>query len=193
MSDGVSEVADGSASGLPGPTIRQAEASDVPAIQAIYAHHVLHGLASFEEEPPDHAEMSRRLAEVRSRGLPYLVAEDRPGSGAILGFAYAGPYRARPAYRYTLEDSVYVLPGEGGRGIGSALLSALIGRCAALGYRQMIAVIGDSGNAGSIRLHARHGFRNVGTLASVGFKHGRWVDSVFMQRALGAGDETLPD
>jgi len=172
--------------------IRPAATADVPAIQAIYAHHVLHGIASFEEEPPDQAEMARRLADVLKRGLPYLVAEDRPGSGTILGYAYAGPYRARPAYRYTLEDSVYVLPGEGGRGIGSALLGALIERCAALGYRQMIAVIGDSGNAGSIRLHARHGFRTIGTLASVGFKHGRWVDSVFMQRALGPGDETLP-
>src|SRR3546814_9142742 len=104
---------------------------DVPAIQAIYAHHVLHGVASFEEEPPDQAEMLRRLADVRARGLPYLVAEDRPGSGAVLGFAYAGPYRARPAYRYALEDSVYVLPGGGGRGIGSALLGALIERCTA--------------------------------------------------------------
>ena len=183
----------GSAGGLARVTVRPAAAEDVPAIQAIYAHHVLHGIASFEEEPPDHAEMSRRLADVLARGLPYLVAEDRPGSGAILGFAYAGPYRARPAYRYALEDSVYVLPGKGGRGIGSTLLGALIERCTALGYRQMIAVIGDSGNAGSIRLHARHGFRNVGTLASVGFKHGRWVDSVFMQRTLGPGDGTLPD
>ena len=187
----MSEVVD-SAGGLAGLTVRAAEVDDVPAIQAIYAHHVLHGIASFEEEPPDHAEMSRRRADVLARGLPYLVAEDRPGSGAILGFAYAGPYRARPAYRYALEDSVYVLPGKGGRGIGSALLGALIERCEALGYRQMIAVIGDSDNASSIRLHARHGFRNVGVLASVGFKHGRWVDSVFMQRALGPGDETLP-
>ena len=187
----MSEVVD-SAGGLAGLTVRAAEVDDVPAIQAIYAHHVLHGIASFEEEPPDHAEMSRRRADVLARGLPYLVAEDRPGSGAILGFAYAGPYRARPAYRYALEDSVYVLPGKGGRGIGSALLGALIERCEVLGYRQMIAVIGDSDNASSIRLHARHGFRNVGVLASVGFKHGRWVDSVFMQRALGPGDETLP-
>jgi len=175
-----------------GLIIRRAEAGDVPAIQAIYAHHVLHGVASFEEEPPDQAEMARRLDEVRGRGLPYLVAQEGPGSGAILGYAYAGPYRARPAYRYSLEDSVYVVPGKGRRGIGSALLAALIERCAALGYRQMIAVIGDSANEGSIRLHARHGFRTVGVLTSVGFKHGRWVDSVLMQRALGAGDETLP-
>lgn len=194
MSEAIDGATGGSAASVRADlTIRPAEAGDVPAIQAIYAHHVLHGVASFEEEPPDQAEMTRRLAEVRARGLPYLVAEDRPGSGAVLGFAYAGPYRARRAYRYTLEDSVYVLPGRGGRGIGSALLGALIERCAALGYRQMIAVIGDSANAGSIRLHARHGFRDCGILASVGFKHGRWVDSVFMQRALGPGDETLPD
>jgi L-amino acid N-acyltransferase YncA len=181
-----------SAGGLPRLTIRPAEPRDIPAIQAIYAHHVLHGIASFEEEPPDQAEMARRLADVLARGLPYLVAEDRPGSGAILGYAYAGPYRARPAYRFTLEDSVYVLPGKGGKGIGSTLLDELIRRCADLGYRQMVAVIGDSANEGSIRLHARHGFREIGVLASVGFKHGRWVDSVFMQRALGAGDATLP-
>jgi phosphinothricin acetyltransferase len=177
------------ASGL---TLRPAETGDVPGIQAIYAHHVLHDIASFEEEPPDQAEMQRRMTDVLARGLPYLVAEDRPGSGAILGYAYAAPYRARPAYRYSVEDSVYVLPGKGGRGIGSALLGELIERCAALGYRQMIAVIGDSDNAGSIRLHARHGFHHVGALASVGFKHGRWVDSVFMQLAIGPGDETLP-
>jgi phosphinothricin acetyltransferase len=110
----------------------------------------------------------------------------------VLGFAYAGPYRSRPAYRFTLEDSVYVLPGEGGKGIGSALLGELIAQCEALGYRQMIAVIGDSANHGSIRLHARHGFRDCGILEAVGFKHGRWVDSILMQRALGAGSETLP-
>lgn len=178
---------------LPRLTIRQAEESDIPTIQAIYAHHVLHGLASFELEPPDQAEMLRRRADVLARGLPYLVAEDQPGSGAILGFAYAAPYRNRPAYHWALEDSVYVLPGEGGRGIGSALLAALIERCTDLGYRQMIAVIGDSANAGSIRLHARHGFRDCGTLKSVGFKHGRWLDSVFMQLALGPGDGTPPE
>lgn len=185
-------MSDAAAVGL-GLTIRQAEESDIPAIQAIYAHHVLHGVASFELEPPDQAEMLRRRTDVLARGLPYLVAEDQPGSGAILGFAYAAPYRARPAYRWALEDSVYVLPGEGGKGIGSALLSALITRCTELGYRQMIAVIGDSANEGSIRLHARHGFRDCGVLTSVGFKHGRWLDSVFMQLALGPGDETPPE
>ena len=175
-----------------GLTLRPAEITDIPTIQAIYAHHVLHGIASFEEDPPDQAEMKRRLTDITGRGLPYLVAEDRPGSGAVLGYAYATSYRARPAYRFTLEDSVYVLPGKGGKGLGSALLGELIARCERLGYRQMIAVIGDSANAGSIRLHARHGFREVGVLHSVGFKHGRWVDSVYMQRPLGAGDGTLP-
>jgi len=193
VSEAIGDTRKGTASAAGSLTIRPAEDGDVPAIQAIYAHHVLHGIASFEEDPPDQAEIARRMADVRARGLPYLVAEDRPGSGAILGYAYAGTYRARPAYRFTLEDSVYVLPGKGGKGIGSALLGELIDRCAALGYRQMIAVIGDSANHGSIRLHARHGFREVGVLQSVGFKHGRWVDSVYMQRPLGAGDGTLPD
>lgn len=180
------------------PLVRDATESDIPAIQAIYAHHVLHGAASFEEEPPDRAEMLRRFREIRAKGMPYLVADDpSEGGGAeggkVLGYAYAGPYRARRAYRFALENSVYVLPGAGGRGVGSALLGELVQRSAALGYRQMIAVIGDSANRASIRLHARHGFRECGTLRSVGFKHGRWLDSVFMQRALGAGDETLPD
>ncbi len=193
MSAAVGDRRNATAGAAGGLTIRPAEDGDVPAIQAIYAHHVLHGIASFEEDPPDQAEIARRMADIRARGLPYLVAEDRPGSGTILGYAYAGTYRARPAYRFTLEDSVYVLPGKGGKGIGSALLGELIARCAALGYRQMIAVIGDSANAGSIRLHARHGFREVGVLHSVGFKHGRWVDSVYMQRPLGEGGGTLPD
>ena len=181
MSDTLSDEKTPPPAGL---TVRPAGPGDVPGIQAIYAHHVLHGIASFEEEPPEQAEMERRMAGILAHGLPYLVAEDRPGSGAILGYAYAAPYRARPAYRHAVEDSVYVLPGKGGRGIGSALLGALIESCTALGYRQMIAVIGDSDNEGSIRLHARHGFHHVGTLAS--------VDSVFMQLALGPGDETLP-
>ena len=181
------------AAAAPDLTIRPAEETDIPTIQAIYAHHVLHGVASFEVEPPDQAEMLRRRAGIVARGLPYLVAQDTPGSGAILGFAYAAPYRDRPAYGNTLEDSVYVLPGEGGKGIGSALLDELITRCTALGYRQMIAVIGDSANEGSIRLHARYGFRDCGTLKAVGYKHGRWLDSVFMQLALGPGDSTPPE
>lgn len=176
-----------------GLTVRRAEESDIPAIQAIYAHHVLHGVASFELEPPDQAEMLRRRADILARGLPYLVAEDPPGSGTILGFAYAAPYRNRPAYAWALEDSVYVLPGKGGKGIGSALLGELITRCTALGYRQMIAVIGDSANESSVRLHARHGFRDCGALTAVGFKHGRWLDTVFMQLALGPGERTPPE
>lgn len=171
--------------------IRDARDSDMAAVQAIYAHHVRHGLASFEEEPPDLAEIARRFAALGAAGLPYLVAET-PG-GAIDGYAYAGPYRPRPAYRYSVEDSVYIAPGRDGRGTGRALLEALVRRCTALGYRQMIAVIGDSGNLASIRIHERCGFARVGDLPSVGFKFGRWVDCVIMQRALGEGDTTLPN
>ena len=169
--------------------IRASAEADVPAIQAIYAHHVLTGLASFEEVPPDPAEMVRRRAEITGRGLPHLVAEVE---GRVAGYAYAGPYRARVAYRFTVEDSVYVAPEATGRGLGSLLLAALIRDCEAWGARQMVAVIGDSGNLGSVRLHARAGFREAGTLRAVGFKLGRWVDSVLMQRPLGHGEETLP-
>lgn len=160
------------------------------SIQAIYAHHVNHGLASFEEVPPDIAEISRRRDVVRGYGLPYLVA-DR--DGAVQGFAYASPFRDRSAYRYTVEDSVYIAPDVLGAGIGSALLSEMIECCTELGYRQMIAVIGDSGNEASIGLHAKHGFADAGMMPAVGFKFGRWVDSVRMQRPLGAGDTTLPE
>lgn len=162
----------------------------MPAIQAIYAHHVLNGRASFEEEAPGIAELTERRAAVLQRGLPHLVAEL---DGAVAGYAYAGPYRLRSAYRHTVEDSVYVAPELAGRGIGRALLGRLVDECERLGYRQMIAVIGDSGNAGSIGLHAALGFRHAGLLPSVGFKHGRWVDSVLMQRPLGLGDTSLPD
>ena len=169
--------------------VRPSTPSDLTAIRAIYAHHVLHGLASFEEEPPDVAEMGLRRAGVLALGLPHLVAEAPEG---VVGYAYAGAYRTRSAYRYTVEDSVYVGAGLVGRGIGSALLSAVIAACEAGPWRQMIAVIGDSGNAGSIALHSRLGFTAVGTFRSIGFKHGRWVDSVLMQRALGAGDTVPP-
>jgi len=169
--------------------VRPAEREDVPAIQAIYAHHVLHGVASFEEVPPDVAEMDRRRSDILARGLPYLVAER---DGVVRGYAYAGPYRTRPAYRYTVEDSVYVAPDAAGQGIGRALLAEVIARCAALGARQMVAVIGDSGNTGSIRLHESLGFQRAALLQSVGFKLGRWVDSVMMQLPLGEGDSTLP-
>ena len=170
--------------------IRPANPADLPAIQSIYAHHVLHGLASFEEIPPDLAEMRRRFDEVCERGLPYLVAEsDR----LTVGYGYCNLFRTRSAYRFALEDSIYVKDGLLGKGIGRALLSALIERCTELGYRQIVAVIGDSGNAGSIQLHASLGFLRSGTLRSTGFKFGRWVDTVTMQLALGPGDGTLPE
>jgi phosphinothricin acetyltransferase len=171
-------------------TIRASAPTDVRAIAAIYAHHVRNGLASFEIVPPDDAEVARRRDSILARGLPYLVAElDRK----IVGYAYAAPYRERPAYRYTLEDSVYVEPSAARHGAGRALLDSLIAVCAALGYRQMIAVIGDSANAASIGLHEACGFARTGLLPSVGFKLGRWVDSVLMQRALGSGDTAAPD
>ncbi len=177
--------------------LRDAQPGDCPALQAIYADHVQHGLASFEEDPPDLAEMEERLARTRALGLPYIVAEgpekDSGDDAGIDGFAYAGPYRTRPAYRFALENSVYVRRGREGRGIGRRLLGRLIERCEALGYRQMIAVIGDSANQASIQLHETLGFRQAGCLRSIGFKHGRWVDSVLMQRALGPGDSHLPD
>lgn len=169
--------------------VRDVAQGDFPAIQSIYARHVLDGLASFEEVPPDVAELRRRFDDVAGRGLPYFVAV---GAGAVQGYGYCAPYRARSAYRYALENSVYVRDDFRGRGIGTLLLAALIERCAQLGYRQMIAVIGDSANTASIALHARFGFLRVGTLRSVGYKFGRWVDSVQMQRPLGAGDATPP-
>lgn len=169
--------------------VRPAAEGDMAAVAAVYAHHVLTGLATFEEEPPDTAEMARRRAALAERGLPYLVAEE---GGRVLGYAYAGPYRARIAYRFSLEDSIYLDPAATGRGIGRALLERLLAESAAWGARQMVAVIGDSANAGSIALHARLGFRRVGTLEAVGFKFGRWVDSVLMQRPLGDGSATAP-
>jgi len=169
--------------------VRPAAPQDLPAIQAIYAHHVLNGLASFEEVPPPVEEMRRRYEEVVRQGLPYLAAEEK---GEILGYGYCTLYRTRSAYRYTLEDSIYVKQGFQGKGIGKAVLTELIARCAALNYRQIIAVIGDSANAGSIRLHASLGFVRAGLLRSSGFKFGRWVDSVYMQLPLGAGDGAKP-
>ncbi len=169
--------------------VRTSTEADLPAIAAIYAHHVLTGLASFEEVPPEADEMARRRDDILASGLPFLVAED---GDRVLGYAYAGPYRPRPAYRLTLEDSIYVDRAATGRGLGGLLLGRLIEDCTALGYRQMLAVIGDSGNTASIRLHARAGFEMTGTFRSVGFKFGRWVDSVLMQRPLGAGDRTRP-
>ncbi len=169
--------------------VRPATLDDIPDIQAIYAHHVAHGLASFEEQAPAADEMRRRYREITGGGFPYVAAEL---GAAVVGYGYCTLYRTRSAYRYALEDSVYVRPDCIGRGVGKALLAELINQCEALGYRQVIAVIGDSANAASIGLHARQGFLRVGTLRSVGFKLGRWVDSVFMQRPLGAGDGTPP-
>ena len=169
--------------------MREATPADLPAIQAIYARHVADGLASFEEDPPPVEEMRRRFNEVRQRSLPYLTAEF---AGQVAGYGYCTLYRSRSAYRYALEDSIYVRNDMVGRGIGRLLLAELISRCEALGYRQMIAVIGDSANAASIGVHASLGFLRVGTLRSTGFKLGRWVDSVLMQRPLGPGDGTPP-
>ena len=169
--------------------IRPAGATDIDAVQRIYAHHVLFGSASFEEVPPDTAELERRRADVIVRGLPYIVALK---DGALVGYAYLTPYRPRSAYRFTVEDSIYLAPGQERQGIGSKLLGSLIESATVLGMRQMLAVIGDSANRGSIALHERHGFVHAGTFRSVGFKHGGWLDSVLMQRALGPGDTTLP-
>lgn len=170
--------------------IRSSNDGDIAAIAAIYRYHVLHGLASFEEIPPEPAEIASRRREIVARGLPYLVAER---SGRVLGYCYAGPYRPRSAYRFTLEDSIYIDEAETGRGLGRALLRSLLDRCAELGYRQMVAVVGGSDTWPSIRLHAALGFTQVGVLPAVGFKFGGWVDIVLMQRALGCGATTLPD
>lgn len=169
--------------------IRDCLAADLPAITAIYAHWVTHGRASFELDPPDLAEMTRRREAVLAGGYPYLVAEH---AGEVLGYAYASLYRARRAYRFTVENSVYVRPGGARQGAGRALLEELITRCAARGFRLMIAVIGDSGNAPSIGLHSAAGFQPVGILPGTGWKHGQWVDTVLMTRPLGEGTGTPP-
>lgn len=171
------------------PTIRPATPADLPAIRTIYAHHVVHGLASFEEVPPDVDEMRGRFTTLTEAGYPYLVAE---ADGRVLGYSYCGPYRPRPAYRYSVENSVYLAPEAARRGIGRLLLAALIERATALGKRQMVAVIGDSANHASIGLHTALGFRMVGKIEGAGFKHGRWVDSVLMQRPLGPGLSSPP-
>jgi len=170
-------------------TLRDSTPGDAEAIAAIYAHHVRFGLGTFEETPPSVDEIRQRREGILALGLPFLVAAV---GKRIVGYAYAGPYRTRSAYRYTLEDSIYVAPEAVRRGVGCALLTRLIERCDALGYRQMVAVIGDSDNQASIRLHAALGFERVGVQQAVGFKHGRWVDSILMQRTLGAGAATLP-
>jgi phosphinothricin acetyltransferase len=170
-------------------SIRLATPADVPAITRIYAHAVRHGTASFELEPPDEAEMMRRQRTLLDGGYPYLVAESE---GAVMGYAYAGPYRTRPAYRYTVENSIYIAADAHRRGIGRALLDRLITECEARNYRLMIAVIGDSAQAPSIELHRAAGFKMVGAFEAVGYKFDRWLDSVLMQRPLGKGSSAPP-
>jgi L-amino acid N-acyltransferase YncA len=172
-------------------TIRPALAADIPAIAVIYAHAVVHGTASWELEPPAEAELLRRQQAILADGYPYLVAEC---DGAVLGYAYASAYRPRPAYRATVENSIYIAPAAQGAGIGTALLDALIEACKQAGFRQMIAVIGDGTGAsvGSRRLHERAGFRLIGVAEKVGYKHGRWLDQMLMQKALGEGDRSPP-
>ncbi len=169
--------------------VRASTEADVARCAEIYAHHVLHGTASFEVDPPDLAEMKRRRAAVLEIGLPHLVAERE---GRVMGYAYAGNWRPRPAYKFSVEDSIYIDKDGVGQGIGKALLPVLIEQCTALGKRQMVAVIGDSAQTASIRLHASCGFKMVGTLTNIGFKFGRWLDSVLMQRELGVGSTTPP-
>jgi len=169
--------------------LRAANRDDVASIAAIYGHHVLHGLASFEIEVPSLDEMLRRFETVTQAGYPYLVATD---DAHVLGYAYASAFRTRPAYRYTVEDSVYIDPAATGRGLGRQLLLAIIDACTQARFRQMIAVIGDSANHASIGLHRACGFDRMSVFVATGFKHGRWVDTVFMQRALGDGDQSLP-
>jgi L-amino acid N-acyltransferase YncA len=166
---------------MPSVIVRDAVEADLPAIQAIYAHHVRHGLASFEEEPPAVEEIGARRMSILRLGLPYLAAELE---GEVVGYSYAGTYRPRPAYRFTVENSVYVRDGLAGHGIGKALLVELIVRCEAGPWQQMLAVIGNRENRASIALHRSCGFRTIGILEAVGRKHGRWVDTVLMQRAL---------
>jgi len=171
------------------PTIRDSRDPDVAAIQAIYAHHVLHGTGTFELTPPSVDEIGQRRAAVLREGLPWLVAEE---AGQVLGYAYANWFRTRPAYRFTVEDSIYVAQDARGRGVGRALLTELAARCERAGLRQLLAVIGDSRNTGSIALHAACGFRFAGTMRATGWKHERWLDTVLMQKELGAADRTPP-
>jgi L-amino acid N-acyltransferase YncA len=169
--------------------IRAATAADLPAITAIYDEAVQFGTATFELTPPDLAEMTRRFEALTTAGYPYLIAVQ---DDAVAGYAYAGPYRPRPAYRFTVENSVYLAPSSQRRGIGGRLLQRLIEDCEIRDYRQMIAVIGDSANAGSLAVHRNAGFQMIGIHPDVGFKFGRWLDTVMMQRALGRGGQTLP-
>lgn len=172
------------------PTILPSRDEDVPAITAIYAHHVLHGTGTFEIDPPSEADMAARRADVLGKGLPYLVAEQ---DGQVLGFAYCNWFKPRPAYRFSAEDSIYVADGARGLGLGRQLLAALADRAEAAGVRKLLAVIGDSANAGSIGVHRALGFTEVGVMRSVGWKFGAWRDIVLMEKPLGAGDTTAPE
>lgn len=169
--------------------IRPAEPADIAAITRIYADAVIHGTATFEIDPPDEVEMTRRQRLLIDRGYPYLVAER---AGVVAGYAYAGPYRDRPAYKWCVEDSIYVVPAFHRKGAGRLLLTRLIRELETLGFRQVLAVIGNSANTASVAVHAAAGFRLIGTFQSVGFKHGRWLDTVLMQRPLGHGDSSPP-
>ncbi|MGB3391997.1 MAG: N-acetyltransferase family protein [Stenotrophomonas sp.] len=171
------------------PRIRNATAADIPAIAAIYAVEVADFVNTYEYEVPDATEMLRRMDDTLARGYPYLAAELE---GEVVGYAYAGGFRSRAAYHWVVENSVYVAATAQGRGVGAALLQALIDACIARGFRQMVAVIGEPGNTASIRLHERFGFRHVGTLPGIAWKHDRWLDTVFMQRALGDGAGNTP-
>jgi phosphinothricin acetyltransferase len=169
--------------------IREVEPRDIPGVAAIYGHHVLSGFGSFEETPPSAEDIAGRIASVQALGLPYLVADD----GGVIGFAYASSFRPRPGYRFTAEDSVYVAEDAMGRGVGRALLQAVIDRCAAMGLRQLMAIIGDSDNTASIGLHQALGFSRIGVARNVGFKRGRWLDLVWMQRSLRDDATSAPD
>ena len=173
------------------PIIRPACEQDIAAITAIYRHHVLNSTGTFEVEPPSDGEMSRRRQDVLGKGLPYLVAVDE--TGQVLGYAYANWFKPRPAYRFSAEDSIYVAESARGQRIGALLLHALCEACQAAGVRKLIAVIGDSDNAASIGVHAGRGFSHAGTLSSVGWKFGRWLDIVMMDKSLGEGDSSCPE
>lgn len=175
------------------PTIRPSRDDDLHAITAVYADNVLHGTGTFEIDPPDLAEMTRRRTDVLTKGLPWLVVEQDIGHGhEVLGYAYAAPFRARPAWRYTVENSIYLSPRAQRLGLGRLLLAELVAHCTALGVRQMLAVIGDSANLGSVGVHRACGFETLGVMRSVGWKFDRWLDVVMMQRTLGAGDDLAP-
>jgi L-amino acid N-acyltransferase YncA len=170
-------------------TIRPSRDTDLPAITAIYGHHVLHGTGTFETDPPTEAEMTARRADVLAKGLPYLVAED---GGRVLGYAYCQWFKPRPAYRFSAEDSIYLHPDAQGKGLGKALLAELERQAEAAGIRKLIAVIGDSGNQGSVGVHRTLGFEPVGVIQSCGWKFGKWLDIVLMEKQIGAGDSTPP-